>query len=64
MVSRRAWDLVRALAVNKASMHEDTQSILDSLGAGRPLLAYNVLGTYGEDFARTQPELAVIYPSD
>jgi len=64
MVSRRAWDLVRALAAAQASLHADTQSMLESVGAGRALLAYNVLGTYAEAFARKQPELAVVYPSD
>jgi iron(III) transport system substrate-binding protein len=64
MVSRRAWELVRSLAACQASLHADTQSMLESVGAGRALLAYNVLGTYAEAFARKQPELAVLYPSD
>jgi iron(III) transport system substrate-binding protein len=64
MVSRRAWDLVRSLAVCQANLHDDTQSMLESVGAGRALLAYNVLGTYAEAFAAKHPELAVIYPTD
>ncbi len=64
MASPQSWELVRLLGACQASLHADTRSMLDSVAAGRALLAYNVLGTYAEAFARDHPEVAVIYPSD
>ena len=60
----RFWELVRSLGACQASLHADTRSMLESVAAGRSLLAYNVLGTYAEAFARRNPEVGVLYPSD
>jgi iron(III) transport system substrate-binding protein len=64
MASRRAWALVEALAACQAHLHADTHSMLESVAAGNALLAYNVLGTYAEAYARTHPEVAIVYPAD
>lgn len=64
MVTPRFWELVRTLGACKASLHADTASMLEGLAAGRSLLAYNVLGTYAEAFARRYPDIGVVYPSD
>jgi hypothetical protein len=48
----------------QATLHADTRSTLEEVAAGRSLLAYNVLGAYGEAFARGKPQLGVIYPND
>ena len=64
MATSRFWELARALGHCQASLHADTQSMLDSVAAGQALLAYNVLGSYAEVFARERPELKVVYLQD
>ena len=64
MATPRFWELVRTLGACRASLHADTVSMLESVAAGRSLLAYNVLGTYAEAFARRNPDVGVVYPSD
>ena len=64
MVTPRSWELVRALGQCRASLHADTQSMLDGVAAGRSLLAYNVLGTYAQAFARRNPVIGVAYLED
>jgi len=59
-----SWELVKALGRCQATLHADTRSMLEEVAAGRSLLAYNVLGAYAEAFARSKPQLGVIYPSD
>jgi iron(III) transport system substrate-binding protein len=64
MATPRFWDVARALGRCDASLHEDTQSMLERMAAGEALLAYNVLGSYAEAFARKRPEIAVSYFDD
>lgn len=64
MATPRFWELVRSLGACQASLHASTVGMLESVAAGRSLLAYNVLGTYAEAFARRNPDVGVVYPSD
>jgi len=64
LATPRYWSLVQALGRCQASLHADTQSMLDSVVAGHTLLACNVLGSYAEVFARGRPELDVVYLQD
>jgi len=64
LATARYWELVQALGRCRASLHADTQSMLDGVAAGHTLLAYNVLGSYAEVFARERPELGVVYLKD
>ena len=64
MATPRSWDVARALGRCDASLHEDTQSMLERVAAGEALLAYNVMGSYAEAFARKRPEIAVSYFED
>ena len=63
-VTPQSWELVRALGACQAGLYPDTQGMLEALATGRSLLAYNVLGTYAEAFARRNPEVGVLYLSD
>ena len=58
------WELVKALGRCQANLHADTRAMLEEVAAGRSLLAYNVLGAYAEVFARSHPQLGVVYLSD
>lgn len=64
MANPRHWELLGALAQTRASLHADTQSMLERVRAGDALIAYNVLGPYAEAFARRHPEVAVLYFDD
>jgi iron(III) transport system substrate-binding protein len=64
MATPRSWDVARVLGRCEASLHEDTQSMLERVAAGDALLAYNVLGSYAEAFARKRPDIAVSYFDD
>jgi len=64
MVTPQSWEVVHALGACQAGLYPDTQGMLEALAAGRSLLAYNVLGTYAEAFARRKPEVGVLYLSD
>lgn len=64
MATPRFWELVRSLGACRASLHADSMSMLARVAAGKSLLAYNVLGTYAEAFARRHPDVGVVYPSD
>jgi iron(III) transport system substrate-binding protein len=64
MVSPGSWKLVDALAHCRASLHLDTQSMLDSVASGRTALAYNVLGTYANAYAKTNTDIGVAYLED
>lgn len=58
------WDLVRAMGVCAVQLHTSTQQMLEDVADGDTLLAFNVLGSYAEAFARGRSELGIVYPSD
>jgi iron(III) transport system substrate-binding protein len=64
MATPRSWDLVRAIGECRPSLHADTHSMLVQVAAGNTLLAYNVLGSYTEAFARQHREVDVFYFED
>ena len=64
LASPRYWELVRALGQCQARLHTGTQGMLESVAAGEAMLAYNVLGSYAQAFARSQPEIGVTYFQD
>jgi iron(III) transport system substrate-binding protein len=64
MANPQHWELLRALGRNAASLHADTHSMLERVADGRALLAYNVLGSYAEAFARNHPDVRMLYFDD
>lgn len=64
MANPQHWELLRALGRCGVSLHADTQSMLERVAGGGALLAYNVLGSYAEAFARKHPDVAVVYFDD
>lgn len=64
MATPRSWDLLHAIGACQPSLHADTHSMLVQVAAGNALLAYNVLGSYAEAFARRHPEVEVVYFED
>jgi iron(III) transport system substrate-binding protein len=64
MATARSWDLVRAIGECQPTLHADTQSMLVQVASGNALLAYNVLGSYAEAFARRNPEVEMVYFDD
>jgi iron(III) transport system substrate-binding protein len=45
-------------------LHTSTQQMLEDVADGVSLLAFNVLGSYAEAFARGRSELGIVYPGD
>ena len=64
MATPRFWEQVQALGLCQATLHADTQSMLEGVSAGRSLLAVNVLGPYAEAFARSHRDVGVVYLND
>lgn len=64
MATAHYWELVRSLGLCRASLHADTQSMLEAVGAGQALMAYNVLGSYAQAFVRHHPDVGVAYLDD
>jgi len=64
MATSTSWDLVRAIGGCQPSLHADTHSMLVQVAAGNAVVAYNVLGSYAEAFARRHPEVELVYFDD
>ena len=64
MLAPGYWELAHVLGECGASLHAETQSMLESVAAGQALIAYNVLGSYAEAFARRHPEIGIAYLED
>jgi iron(III) transport system substrate-binding protein len=64
MAAPQSWELLRLLGRCEPELHADSQAMLEGVATGRLLLAYNVLGSYAEAFARGRPDVGLVYPSD
>lgn len=64
MVWPKVWELMQTLGQCQVQLYAESRRMLEDLAAGRTLIAYNVLGSYAEAFAREHPEIEVVYPAD
>ena len=60
----RTWDLVRAMGQAGVKLYANTETMLDRVAGGEQLLAYDVLGSYAMERAKSEPALGVVLPSD
>lgn len=58
------WDVAKALGRNDTRLQTSTAAMLESLGSGRSVLAYNVLGSYAYARAHQDPSTGFVYPRD
>lgn len=63
-LSANFWRLAHALGVAKVRLFCCTQDMLDSLGRGDTLIAYDVLGSYALRQVQRHPNLAIVLPED
>lgn len=64
MAHPQHWDLLRALGRCGAKLHTETRAMLEQVARGDAVLAYNVLGSYAQAFARQRTDVEVAYFSD
>jgi iron(III) transport system substrate-binding protein len=60
----RTWSLIGAMGLNGVRLFAATGEMLDRVAGGDAVLAYNVIGSYAIDRARSAPELGVVLPDD
>jgi iron(III) transport system substrate-binding protein len=64
MAHPQHWELLRALGRCGARLHTETRAMLEQVARSDAVLAYNVLGSYAQAFARQRPDVEVAYFSD
>jgi iron(III) transport system substrate-binding protein len=64
LVTDRTWSLIDAMGLVRVRLFAASGEMLDRVAAGEAVLAYNVIGSYALDRARSTPELGVVLPAD
>ena len=64
VVTDRTWSLIDAMALVGVRLFATSGEMLDRVAGGDTALAYNVIGSYALDRARSSPELGVVLPTD
>ena len=62
--SRSYGRLLEIFGSHKARFYPNSTAMLKALARGEIVIAYNVLGSYAQEWADQHPDLAVIMPSD
>lgn len=58
------WDLVRALGAVHVRLFNTAKDMLEAVGSGQALIAYNVIGSSAFEAERRDPNIGVIVPGD
>lgn len=61
---REIWQLVRAMGFAGVKLYSNSSAILERVADGRFLLGYNILGSYAESWAVSNPDIGIILPED
>jgi iron(III) transport system substrate-binding protein len=64
LVTPQTWKLVSALGRAGVKLYASSRPMIDRVGAGELLLAYNVLGSYALERAKQNPDIGIVFPSD
>jgi iron(III) transport system substrate-binding protein len=64
LVTDRTWSLIGAMGLAGVQLFAASGEMLDRVAAGQAVLAYNVIGSYALDRARSTPDLGVVLPAD
>lgn len=62
--NRDIWSLVEALGRAGVKLYSNSSAILERIADGRFVLGYNILGSYAEAWAVTNPEIGIVLPED
>lgn len=63
-ITRDSRALFAAIAATRPVLSPNTEPMLAAVAAGRQAIAYNVIGSYALEKAKTVPQLGVVFPSD
>ncbi|MBR0691542.1 ABC transporter substrate-binding protein [Bradyrhizobium manausense] len=63
-VTAQTWKLVAAMGRAGVKLYTSSAAMIDRVGAGDLVLAYNVLGSYALERAKHDQNLGVVFPSD
>jgi iron(III) transport system substrate-binding protein len=63
-VTSKSWDLFRSMGQVGVKVYAAASAMLDRVAAGDQYIAYNVIGSYAFERARSQPSLGIIVPGD
>lgn len=58
------WKLFSALGAAGVKLYSNSSAIVERVADGRFMLGYNILGSYAAAWARTAPDLGIIFPED
>ncbi len=62
--TRDTRDLLHAIAATKPLLSANTEPMLAAVAAGKQAIAYNVIGSYALEMAKTDKRIGVVFPSD
>ncbi|WP_230635996.1 ABC transporter substrate-binding protein [Sphingomonas sp. Leaf4] len=62
--TRDTRDLLAAIAATKPVLAANTEPMLAAVAAGRQAIAYNVIGSYALERAKSDRRIGVVFPSD
>jgi iron(III) transport system substrate-binding protein len=63
-ITRDSRALLAAIAATKPVLSPNTEPMLAAVAAGKQAIAYNVIGSYALEKAKTAPQLGVVFPTD
>ena len=63
-ITRDTRGLIAAIAATKPVLSRTTEPMLRAVAEGRQAIAYNVIGSYALERARTDPRIGVVFPQD
>jgi iron(III) transport system substrate-binding protein len=63
-IDRDNWDLLGAIGLTNPELYISTSKMIDDVSSGKMLFAYNIIGSYALDRARSDPNFGIIIPKD
>lgn len=63
-VTAQTWKLVAAMGRAEVKLFASSDPMIDRVGSGELLLAYNVLGSYALERAKRNQDIGIIFPGD
>jgi iron(III) transport system substrate-binding protein len=63
-ITRDTRSLLQAIAATRPMLSATTEPMLRGVAEGRQAIAYNVIGSYALERARTDPRIGVVFPQD
>ena len=62
--NNNVWPLVSAMGQAGVRLYTNSSAILQRVADGKFIMGYNILGSYAETYAKTNPGIGIIMPED